>query len=277
MDFTKEDYLKMYRATYSWGYIDKKDDQMDLDTLWRGTFVEVFNNFFKDESKLFLDTIFFLPVFFFEFIPYFLRKVRKHLEEPVTLSKEEYKLNRKVVVEGDINNGKNFSYLLHRREHFGTLNNKCSSDKKGKAEAIISLRKYLFQNNFTLKANKIDKNITFGKDINEILSIIFSSIVILRNKCIEIKGGHKIIEERLSQLVQEEVKIEITEDKIKDKDIKVDVVISKSRNIEKEIEENKSKLEIEVDYLNKELINSVKKYSLLTLFLIGTILLLLSL
>ena len=47
MDFTKEDYIKMYRATYSWGYIDKKDDQMDLDTLWRGTFVEVFNNFLK--------------------------------------------------------------------------------------------------------------------------------------------------------------------------------------------------------------------------------------
>ena len=276
MNFTKEDYLKMYRATYSWGYIDKKDDQMDLDTLWRGTFVEVFNNFFKDENKLFLDTIFFLPVFFFEFIPYFLRKVRKHLEEPVTLSKEEYKLDRKAVIEGDVNNGKNFSYLLHRREHFNTLNNKCSSNKRGKAEAIISLRKYLFQNNFTLKANELDGNITFGKDINEILNIILSSIVVLKNNSVEIKGGYKIIEERLSQLVQEEVKIEIIENKIKDENTKVDVVLPEVKD-SKNIDESKSKLETEIEQLNKEMTNSAKKYGILALFLVGTILLLLSL
>ena len=45
----------------------------------------------------------------------------------------------------------------------------------------------------------------------------------------------------------------------------------------KNIEESKSKLETEIEQLNKEMINSVKKYGILALFLVGTILLLLSL
>ena len=107
---------------------------------------------------------------------------------------------------------------IRRREEQGTLVDSYCPDKNKKAtkvQAISSLRKYLYQNNFILKANEINKNITFGKDINEALSIIFPNIIVLKNSFIEIKGGCKVIEEKLSQLTQEEVKIEVVTDKVK--------------------------------------------------------------
>ena len=107
---------------------------------------------------------------------------------------------------------------IRNREEQGTLVDSYCPDKNKKAikvQAISSLRKYLYKNNFILRANEIGENITFGKDINEALGIVFSGIITVKNNCIEITGGYKVIEKKLSHLIQEEVKIEVVDDKVK--------------------------------------------------------------
>lgn len=165
---------------------------------------------------------------------------------------------------------------IRNREEQGTLVDSYCPNKKKKATksvAITSLRKYLFQNNFTLKVNETGKNITFGKDINEALSIILPNIISLKNNYVEIKGGYKVLEERLSQLIQEEVKIEVVENKVKGR------VLEKPQTFKNDIidEMLKQKIIKDEENISGEMTKLVLKYSFLTLSLVGTILLLLSL
>ena len=141
----------------------------------------------------------------------------KNVKKPKFNPEEAYKLDRSKDVNGRGLN--NIDYCIKKREEYNSLNDNYCFNKERKAtkvEAITSLRKYLFQNNFILKANEINKNITFGKDINEALSIAFPSVASLKNNYVEIKGGCKVIEEKLSQLTQEKVKIEVVADKVND-------------------------------------------------------------
>ena len=165
---------------------------------------------------------------------------------------------------------------IRNREEQGTLvDNYCPNKKKKatKVQAISSLRKYLYQNNFILKANEISENLTFGKDINEALSIIFPNKVTLKNNCIEIEGNPKILEEKLSQLIQEEVKIEVVENKVKGR------VLEKPQTLKNDFIDEMLKQEIikDEENISGEMTKLVLKYSFLTLSLIGTILLLASL
>ena len=140
----------------------------------------------------------------------------KNAKKPKFNPEEAYKLDRSKDINGHGLN--NIDYCIKKREEYNSLNdNYCPNKKKKatKAQAISSLRKYLFQNNFILKANEISENLTFGGDINEALSIAFSNIIVLKNSSIEVKGGYKVLEEKLSRLIQEEVKIEVVTDKVK--------------------------------------------------------------
>jgi hypothetical protein len=139
----------------------------------------------------------------------------QNAKKPKFNSEEAYKLDRSKDVNGRGLN--NIDYCIKKREEYNSLKDNYCLDKNKKAtkvQAISSFRKYLFQNNFILKVNEISENLTFGKDINEALSIAFPSVVSLKNNYVEIKGGYKVLEERLSQLIQEEVKIEIVADKV---------------------------------------------------------------
>ena len=172
----------------------------------------------------------------------------KNAKKPKFNPEEAYKLDRSKDVNGRGLN--NIDYCIKKREEYNSLNDNYCPDKNKKAtkvQAISSLRKYLYQNNFILKVNEVHRSmsfdfnedlkstfgkdilesvfgekelnsnleITFGKDINEALSIILPNIISLKNNYVEIKGSLKILEEKLSQLVQEEVKIEIVTDKVK--------------------------------------------------------------
>ena len=147
------------------------------------------------------------------------------------------------------------------------------SCRKPFALAKGSSRKYLYQNNFILRANEIGENITFGKDINEALGIVFSGIITVKNNCIEITGGYKVIEKKLSQLIQEEVKIEVVENKVKGR------VLEKPQTLKNDLinEMLKQKIIKDEENISGEMTKLVLKYSFLTLSLVGTILLLASL
>ena len=100
------------------------------------------------------------------------------------------------------------SRALENREKQGTLSDNYCPDKKKKAsraEVINSLRKYLYQNNLTLKCNKIENKLTFGSDIDNSLKYIFNNLDLT---------DIEIIKNKLKQLYQMNVSITVVSDKV---------------------------------------------------------------
>ena len=224
----------------------------------------------------------FLVVDFFErWIPYYTSEMAKPIYSPYDKLDRNTQLRSNQFVEFVTNENNEIvdrraviATSIRNRENQGTLVDSYCPDKNKKAikvQAISSLRKYLYKNNFILKANEIGENVTFGKDINEALSIILPNKVVLKNNCIEITSGYKVIEEKLSQLIQEDVKIEIVTDKVKSRTLEKPQTL-KNELVNEMLDQGIIKDE---ENVSGEIIKLILKYSFLTLSLVGTILLLL--
>lgn len=266
------------------------------DTNFYETFLDYFegyNKFHFDEfthnedfgtiPAIILYPLFLVADIYEQWIPYFKKEMAKPIYSPYDKLDRNTQLKSSQFLEFVVNENNEvidrtaiIAKSIRNREEQGTLVDSYCPNKKKKATksvAITSLRKYLFQNNFILKVNETGKNITFGKDINEALSIILPNIVSLKNNYVEIKGGYKVLEERLSQLIQEEVKIEVVENKVKGR------VLEKPQTFKNDFINEMLKQEIikDEENISGEMTKLVLKYSFLTLSLVGTILLLLSL
>ena len=149
-----------------------------------------------------------LDIFFNTGLKYVFLELRK----PKLNYEEEYKLNRnsqKFLLEDDID----IAHDVQIREESNTLKDKYNTnkeDKKEKAKAINTIRKYLYSNKFTLKGTYLDtEHVTFFDfNIHDSLKLIFPNEIEISNNSsyIKIKDVEEL-EKKLKNLLQVEVKI----------------------------------------------------------------------
>ena len=208
MNFTKKDYYSMYVARYDSHCVYRREG-IDKD-IWRGTFVEVFKDYDLDLKGL----VCFIPVLLLTYLPTVFERIQYNSSRPEFIPEEHFKLDRSKkfeYVENAEDDVDKCDVMVARRESCNSLNDNYYSDREKKAsraEVINSLRKYLYQNNLTLKCNKIENKLTFGSDIDNSLKYIFNNLDLT---------DIEIIKNKLKQLYQEEIKIRIVSDRINNK------------------------------------------------------------
>ena len=186
MNFTKEDYDALYKARYSVAMVNKTEDSKSI---IRGTFIEIFQNY--DFSDIVYYIAFPLD-FLFRFLPMLIERLSINSNKPIFKPEENIKLN----------DNKNLSVNVARREHYDSLNDLYSTNRKekiNKANAINKLRKYLLINKLELKGTYKNSKVTFGNEIDSLLKVVISQT-----------KDTKLIESKLKEIYQQDIKVVIS-------------------------------------------------------------------
>lgn len=244
MNFTKKDYYSMYVARYD-SHCAYRREGIDKD-IWRGTFVEVFKDYDLDLKGLAC----FIPVLLLTYLPTVFERIQYNSSRPEFIPEEHFKLDpskKFEYVENPEDDVDKSDVIVARRESCNSLNDNYCPDREKKisrAEIINNLRKYLYKHELILEGNKIGNKLTFGKDIDDYLKVIFNDSIL--------NGSIEEIENKLKQLYQGEIKIRIVSNRINNK-VKINTV-------KEIIKKNKSK---EIDY---ELIGKIMAVVVIVLF-----------
>ena len=148
-----------------------------------GAIVELLN----DLNYIFYDgkgVLYFISLLYYIF--YYIPKVIKgrlktYYSRPLFIPEEEYRLDRGINSREVGTYGADMNLI--QRERRNSLKDKYNTNKEGKEEkanAINTIRKYLYSNKFTLKAKKLPNNNLTFYELNTSIQLTFPELVTLK-------------------------------------------------------------------------------------------------